>query len=114
MYVPVRSAAAMSSSPGFAWIGAPFTVTVTVVFAGASCSVSATRTAPFLDVEEVLVAEALDRRRDRRDGRGAERADRRLLRRPRDAGRDVVGHVEQELEVVLATGAGLDPAHDLL
>src|SRR3954469_11897558 len=104
----------MSSSPGLASIVTPLTVTVSVVFAGASCSVSATRTAPFLDVEEVLVAEALDRRRDRRDGGRPERADRRLLRRPCDAGRDVVGHVEQQLEVVLAAGAGLDAVHDLL
>src|SRR5687768_13695472 len=104
----------MSSSSGLASMATPFTVTVTVVLAGASCSVSATWTPPLFDVEEVLVAEAVHRRDDRRDRRRAERADRRLLRRPCETGRDVVADVEQQLEVVLATGARLDAVHDLL
>src|SRR3954469_11635318 len=101
----------MSSSPLFASIVRPLIATETVSF---WTSVSATRATAFLDVHEVLVAEALDRRRDRSDRRRSERTDRRLLRRPGDAGADVVGHVEQQLEVVLASGSGLDAMQDLL
>src|SRR3954452_11810953 len=97
----------MRSSPGFASMSRPSMVTVTVVFFGASAGVSDTddlrrgvddRT-PVLDVELELVAEQLEGRRQRRRGRGAEHADRGLPGRPREAGADVVGHVEQEVEV---------------
>src|SRR3954469_23637613 len=111
MYVPVRSAAAMSSSPGFASMAVPLMVTVTVSLC---TSVSATRAAPFLDVEEVLVAEVLERRHDRPRRRLAERADRRSLRGPRQADVDVVRDVEQQLEVLLATVPVLDAVHRLL
>src|SRR5436190_16137094 len=101
----------MSSSPLCASIVRPLMATETVSF---WTSVSATRATAFLDVQQVLVAESLDRRRDRRHRRRPERADRRLLRWPGDAGADVVGHVEQQLEVILTSRASLDAAEDLL
>src|SRR5688572_30532037 len=104
----------MSSSSGFASTGTPFTVTVTVDFAGASCSVSATWAPPLFDVKEVLVAEALQRGHDRPRRRLAEGTDGRPLGRPRQAGVDVVRDVGQQLEVLLAAGARLDATHRLL
>src|SRR3546814_9814628 len=55
-----------------------------------------------------------DRRGDRRDRRGAERADGGLLRRPGDPGADVVAHVEQQADVLRAAVAVEHAAHDLL
>src|SRR5687767_10813659 len=72
------------------------------------------RAAPFLDVHEVLVPELLERRHDRPRGGLAERADGRAVRRPGQADVDLAGHVEQELEVFLATVPALDAVHRLL
>src|SRR3546814_3373587 len=65
-------------------------------------------------VGDELVLEAHDRRGDRRDRRGAERADGGLLRRPGDPGADVVAHVEQQADVFRAAVAVEHAAHDLL
>src|SRR3712207_2113753 len=91
----------------------PSTVRVTTS-GGASRCVSAKGAPAVFDVREVLVSEALDRRGDRRHGRRPEGTDRRLLRRPGDAGADVVAHVEQQIEVGLPPGAVLDAMEDLL
>ena len=45
---------------------------------------------------------------------GPEHADGRLLGRPGEPGGDVVAHVEQQVEVLLAALARLDALHDLL
>src|SRR3954454_7756756 len=66
------------------------------------------------DVGLELRAEPHDRRGDRRHGRGPERADRGLARRPRDAGADVVADVQQHVDVAGTTLAGDDPSEDLL
>src|SRR6476646_2886563 len=107
MNMPWRWAAAISHSPGRASMSTPSTVTVTVVFLGASVPSDMGR----LDldgahlraaVDEVvleLVAEQSGRRRQRGRGRRAEYADGGLFRRPREARADVVGHVEQEVEI---------------
>src|SRR4051794_7239626 len=105
----------MTSSPGRQAISWSFTVMVTTSVLGAvSVMTMATlRAAALLDVDQVLVAEPLDRRRDGRHGGGAEGADRRLLRRPRDAGTDVVAHVEEQVEVFVATLPVLDAVEDV-
>src|SRR5258706_10790664 len=107
MYVPVRWAAAMSSSPGFASMSRPSTVTVTVVFLGASAGVSDTgvlrldvdHRSAVLDVVLELVAEQLEGRSQRGRGRRSEHADRRLARRPGQPRADVVGHVEEQVQI---------------
>src|SRR6476659_5391452 len=116
MWVPVRWAAAMTSSPGLASMARPSIVTVTVVFFGASGGVSDTGDlrriddrAPVLDVVLELVPEQLEGRRQRRRGRRAEHADRGLPGRPGQAGTDVVGHVQQEVEVARPAVAVDDP-----
>src|SRR6478736_2801717 len=106
--MPWRSAAAMTSSPGSAEMTRPSTVSVSVVF------VSDNRR---LRRREVLVevrSEATYDRRDRRGGRRAERADRRLLRGPHEAGADVVGHVHQQVDVGATTLTSDDAPEDAL
>src|SRR5262245_24613337 len=66
------------------------------------------------DVRLELVPEALDGRRDRRHRARAERTDRGLLGRPRDAGADVVGDVHQQVEVLGPAVAVEDALEDLL
>src|SRR5580704_10026649 len=100
MNVPARSAAAMSISPLTAVTSRPSRVNVTSSAGGAAGS--AMGTAPLLDVHEELVAEHLDGRGDRRRDRRPQDADGRLLGRPAEPGRDVVGGVEQEVEILLA------------
>src|SRR5664280_639480 len=120
MNVPARSAAAISSSPLRAWTVRPSRVNSTSS-AGASSGVpsglvdwSLIGAVPLLDVDQELVAEHGDGRADRgRDGRTQD-ADRGLLRRPGQPGRDVVAGVEQEVEVLLAALAPLDALHDPL
>src|SRR5437773_11207038 len=93
----------MISSPFLASIGRPSRTMLTV-------SSSVKRTGPIFDVDEEFVAEHADGGHDRaRDGR-PERTDRGLLRRPRQAGRDVVARVEQQVEVGLAALALIDTA----
>src|SRR5438270_3203340 len=75
---------------------------------------SAMRAAAFLHVQEELVTEHADRGDDRARDRRPEGADRRLLRRPREPGRDVVADVEEQVEVVVATGTRLDAPQHLL
>src|SRR5688500_16333591 len=124
MYVPARSAAAMSSSPGRASTGRPSTLMVTVWTVSTS---SATDRRSDLeghpdglgvtavgDVGLELGAEALEGGGDGRHRRRPERADRRLLGRPGDAGADVVADVEEQLEVARAPAPGEDPLEDLL
>src|SRR3546814_11529147 len=65
-------------------------------------------------VGDELVLEAHDRRGDRRDRRGAERADGGLLRRPGDPGADVVAQLEKQADAFRAAVAGAKAAHDLL
>src|SRR3954468_2021973 len=101
----------------------PSMVTVTVVFFGASAGESDTgdlhtdlvhdRTT-VLDVVLELVAEQLERRRQRGRGRRPQYADRRLARRPGEPGADVVGHVEQQVEIARAAVALDDPFEDAL
>src|SRR5947207_1434828 len=75
---------------------------------------SAMRAAAFLHVHEELVAEHAHRGHDRARDRRPERADRRLLRWPRETGSDVVADVEEQVEVVVAAGARLDAPKHLL
>src|SRR5579862_4254936 len=103
--MPLRSAAAISSSPFSATMALPSIVIGTPSLTSGAPSVVAvsdTGSRPRrrgdghagldgpVHVGLELGAEALDGRRDRRHRRRAERADRRLLRRPRDAWADVV------------------------
>src|ERR1700733_9215572 len=107
----------MISSPFVAVTSRPSRVKVRPVSAAAAWSpfaVSVKGAPPFLDVHEELVAEHADARGDgRRDGR-PEHADRRLLRRPGHARRDVVAQVHEEIEIFLATGAALNSEQDAL
>src|ERR1700722_2820331 len=122
MNVPACSAAAMRNCPAGAVTSVPSRVKVTVASAstlGAMpwCEVttgSAIRTTPVLDVHQDVVTEHPDGRRDRRRDRRAQDADRRLLRGPRHARRQVVAHVHQEVHVRLTPVAVLDAAQDLL
>src|SRR2546423_560482 len=98
----------MMSSPLVASISLPSSVMVT------SSSLVAIRTGPVFDVDEELVAEHADGRHDGARNRRPERADRRLPRRPRQARRDVVTDIEQEIEVGVTTLTLLDAAQDLL
>src|SRR5438105_12207444 len=113
MYMPWRSAAAITSSPCRASMARPSTVTVTVSFCCSVCwLISPEGTAALLDVDEELVPEHAHGRGDRRGDGGAEHADRGLLGRPGQTRGDVVAHVEEEVEVLLPAGAVLDAAHD--
>src|SRR5947208_1802609 len=99
----------MIISPGLASAARPSTVKVTT-----SALMSVKRTRALLDVGEVLVSEHLDRGRDRRRDRWPQHADRRLGRRPRQAGGDVVAHVEEQVEVGHAPTPELDPPQHLV
>src|ERR1700722_18217046 len=124
MYVPARSAAAMSSSPFLAVTSRPSSVKVCVpsslpLDARASVglpvlAVSVKGTPPFLHVHQELVAEHADARRDGRRDRRSENADGGLLRRPGHAGRDVVAQVHEEVQIFLAPVAILNSVHDPL
>src|SRR5688500_12343794 len=117
----------MTSSPGLASTGRPLISTITVSGAWVSDTGGLARLrdvglavdgdrrlagAPAVGHE--LVLEPHDGGRDRRHGRRAERADRRLLRGPGDAGADVVADVEQQRDVVGAAVPVEDAAQDLL
>src|SRR5271156_4462077 len=112
MYVPARSAAAISSSPFLAVTVRPSRVKVFVPSSwasGASASVtsrvfavSVKGTSPFLHVHQELVAEHADARRDGRRDRRPEHADGRLLRGPGQTGRDVVAQVHEKVQIFLA------------
>src|SRR5580658_8256453 len=110
MYTPARSAAAMIISPLSACTERPSRVMVTL--SGGGLGGKGAR--PFLDVDQELVAEHPHPRHDGARDRRAERADRRLLRRPRQARGNVVTGVEQQVQVGLAAPAGLDALQDLL
>src|SRR5687767_5348730 len=128
MYVPLRSAASITSSPGLASIGLPLTVTSTVS-EGAWTSDTGhlvrlghvglaadrhRRLGGATAVGDELVAEPHDRGRDRGHGARPERADRGLPRRPGDAGADVVADVEQQGDVVRSAMPVEDPTQHLL
>src|SRR5438309_709203 len=85
-----------------------FPSTVILIGSGAK------RAPAVFDVDEELVAEHLDAGDDRGGDRRAQHADRRLLGRPAQAGRDVVADVEQQVEVGLAALAQLEAAEDLV
>src|SRR4051794_22466895 len=113
----------MRSSPGLASISRPSTVTVTVVFFGASAGVSDTRDlragviqhgAAVLDVVLELAAEELQRRRQRCGRRRTQHADRCLTRRPGEAGADVVGYVQEQVQIAGPAVAVDDPFQDAL
>src|SRR3954463_11544268 len=112
----------MTSSPGNASMSRPSTDTVTVVFFAASGASDtsdlharlADHRPAVLDVVLELGAEQLERRRQWRRCRGSQHADRRLARRPRETGTDVVGHIEQEIEVARASVPVDDAAQDAL
>src|ERR1700722_19729157 len=124
MYVPARSAAAISSSPFLALTSRPSRVKVCVpssLASGASASVgvfvfavSVKGTPPFLHVHQELVAEHADARRDGRRDRRPEHADSCLLRGPGHTGRDVVAQVHEEVQIFLAPVAVLNSVHDAL
>src|SRR5271155_3564138 len=124
MYVPARSAAAISSSPFLAVTLRPSRVKVLVPSSwasGASASVgletfavSVKGTPPFLHVHQELVAEHADARRDRRRDRRPEHADGGLLRGPGHARGDVVAQVHEEVQIFLAPVAVLNSVHDAL
>src|SRR5258706_15477225 len=99
MNTPCCSAAAMTNWPFGAVISRPLTIRLTSSGTGRLRRLvrepvhrdgDLDRSA---DVGLELVAEPADGGRDRRHGRRAERADRRLAGRPVDAGADVVAHV---------------------
>src|SRR5580692_11042454 len=96
----------MRSSPFVAVTVRPSSVKVSfssdVAKCGSRLSVSVKGAPPFFDVHEELVAEHADPRGDRRRDRWAEDADRRLLRRPGHAGRDVVAEVHEKVQIFLA------------
>src|SRR5579859_26440 len=110
MYTPARSAAAMIISPAYASTSLPSRTIFTV----SSGWLPAIRAGAFLDVHHELVAEHPHGRHDRARDRRAERADRRLPGRPRETRGDVVAHVQQEVEVGLATLSLLDASQHLL
>src|SRR5271157_1884376 len=109
----------MSSSPFFAVTSRPSRVKVSSSSCwGAACwrgfAVSVKGTPPFLHVDEELVAEHADARRDGGGDGRAEHADRGLLRWPGHAGGDVVAEVHEEVQIFLAPGAVLNSVHDAL
>src|ERR1035437_7731039 len=110
MKVPARSAAAMIISPlrPATWRPSRVKVTASSLEVG-----SLIRAASLFDVDQELVAEHLDGRADRRGDRGAEDADGGLLGRPGEPGGDVVAHIEQQVEVLLASPSRFDPHHHL-
>src|SRR5262245_54277070 len=116
MKMPWRWAAAITSSPGLPSMPTPSTVIVTVVFFGAAAVSDTGRLrqahlgAAVLDVVLELVPEQRERRRQGGGGRRAEHADRGLLRWPRQPGADVVGHIEQEVQITGTPVAVNDPA----
>src|SRR5579862_9213761 len=119
MNVPARSAALISSSPGRAVAGRPSRTKGIDPSSEAWSSAGALATSvkgarPFLDVQQELVAEHLDGRGDGRGDRRPEHADGRLLGRPVQPRRDVVAHVEQQVEVLLTTIPVLDAVQDAL
>src|SRR3954451_3942215 len=95
----------MTISPGLA----SKTLPSTVILSG-----SAKLAPAVLDVDQELVAEHFDAGHDRGRDRRAEHADGGLLRRPAQPWGDVVAHVEQQVQVRLATLAQLDAAQDLV
>src|ERR1700681_1621885 len=106
MNVRPCSAAAIKNCPAGAVTSRPSKVKVTDAPGSALgampwCDVttgSAMGAAPFFDVHEEVVAEHPDARGDRRrDGR-PQNADRRLLRRPRHPGGQVVADVHEEVD----------------
>src|SRR5687768_10932293 len=106
----------MIISPGFASTTLPSTVIETV--SGRVSLTSVIRAGSILDVDQELVPEHPQRRDDRRRDRRPQRADRRHvrrpLRRPLHAGADVVADVHEDVEVLHAPVAELDPLHDLV
>src|SRR5947208_5848176 len=72
------------------------------------------RALPVFDVDEELVPEHADGRDDRGGNGRAEDADRCLPRRPGQTRGDVVAHIEEEVEVLLAPRTVLDAVHDLV
>src|SRR5271168_1993838 len=120
MKVPARSAAAMSISPLRAVAGRPSRVKGTdstgsawarsarsaatfsrVVLPADDAGCSVIGAALILDVDQELVTEHLDGRGDGRGDGGTQHADGGLLRRPSQAGGDVVTGVEEQIEVLL-------------
>src|SRR6478735_3453795 len=111
--MPSCSAARMSSVPFGTEISKPSIVTVTrsSLFSTAVKSVRSNQSAVLAAratlpaaVREVFVAEVLDRRRHRRGRAVTERAER--------ASQDVVGQVEQRVEIVLRGVAALEAVVD--
>src|ERR1700735_194468 len=104
MYVPARSAAAMMSSPLVAVTSRPSSVNVissvgASVWLASDLAVSVKGAPPFLDVDQELVAEHANARRDGRGDGRAEHADGGLLRRPGHSGRDVVAQVHEKVQI---------------
>src|SRR4051812_20406368 len=111
----------MSNSPGLASMSRPSMVTVTVVFFGASGAASDTGDlrpgedgAAVVDVVLELVGEQPQCRRQRRRGRRAQHADGGLPGRPGQSGTDVVGHIEEKIEIAAPAVAVDDALEDSL
>src|SRR6516162_3432333 len=108
----------MSSSPFMAVVGRPSSVkercSSGCTTGWSSRDVSVKGAPPFLDVHQELVAEHADARGDGGRNGGAEHADRRLLGRPCHPGGDVVAQVHEEVQILLAAVAVLNPEHDAL
>src|SRR4051794_17700909 len=112
MEMPSCSAARMSNVPLGTEISIPSMVTVTrsslagacVMSVGSSQDLVRVGRAATVQVSHVLVAEVLDRGRHRAGGAVAEGAE-----RPAE---DVVGQVEQRLEILFRALAGLEPVVD--
>src|ERR1035437_7383504 len=119
MNVPARSAALMIISPLRAVTSRPSRRKLTEASTASSPApcrgpCSAIRAGPFLDVDQELVAEHLDGGIDGRGDGRAEDADGGLLGRPGQSGGDVVRHVQEEIEGLLAPLPVLDPVQDPL
>src|SRR5690349_11592081 len=111
MAMPIRSATRMTSSPLAAVTSTPSTTSVTMSVFLATSVISVRsyqgllgqpRSGPALDVVQVVLAEELQRRHDRRRGAVAQAAER--------AAEDVVGGVLEGVQVLDGALAGQDPA----
>src|ERR1700734_171006 len=109
----------MMSSPLVAVTSRPSSVNV-IWSAGGSpvlasvLAVSVKGTPPLFDMDQELVTEHADARRNGRGDGRAQHADGRLLGRPGHAGRDVVAQVHQKVQIFLAPVAILNSPHDAL